>query len=212
MLAVVEGLAVRGRDLPGGRALCLAEHLLLDLEVGPRVVVVELGERVGSMAGGRRALLPSSPATPATRPRRRKLRRGAARALRRELGPERLVLLRERIVPPGERFHLRRRQGELLPVGENGCDGRTGKVRGGRNDRRFGGRSRRRRRGAAHREDAEERRRAHAWPEHPERFRGCVPRRARSRDGRGALSMTRALRIVAGCVLLASLVPTPARA
>jgi hypothetical protein len=58
VLTVVEGLAIGGGDLAGARPLGLGEDLLLDLEVGLRVVVVELGERVGTVRRGWRALSP----------------------------------------------------------------------------------------------------------------------------------------------------------
>src|SRR6516164_5010214 len=73
VLLIVERLSKGGGDLPRPGPLGLGEHLLLDLEVGPGVVVVELGEGIRSVRLGRRA--PGSMATPAA-PRGRGRRRG----------------------------------------------------------------------------------------------------------------------------------------
>src|SRR5690242_13461527 len=95
VLLVVERLSIRRGDLPGPGPLSIGEHLLLHLEVGPGVVVVQLGEGIRGMRLERRA--PGSLATAAPGRgggwgrARRDLSAGARRC---QPGPERCVLVR----------------------------------------------------------------------------------------------------------------------
>src|SRR6516162_5729594 len=64
MLPVVQRLAVGRGDLPCPRTLGLGEDLLLDLEIGPGVVVVELARASGPCAAGCGRCPPRRPCRP----------------------------------------------------------------------------------------------------------------------------------------------------
>ena len=123
VLTVVEGLAIGGGDLTGGRPLGLGEDLLLDLEIGLGVVVVELGERVGTVRRGRRAL-------PSRRPCSRPSAAMQGQTWVRSCSSSRAVPGAPRrpspgIVAPGEGVRLPRRSGRRSPpVGEDRHGGR----------------------------------------------------------------------------------------
>jgi hypothetical protein len=205
VLLVVERPSIRGGNLPRPGPLGFGEHLLLDLEVGPGVVIVELGEGIRSVRLGWRA--PGSMATsaPSRRGGRGLRRRGRPSGARRgKPGPERLVLARERIVAPDECLHLRGRQGEVFAMKKDGSDRRArklGLLLGGRVNR--GRRTRRCRRGAGHRHGSEGNENAHL----------AQNTAATSGLWAGKVSaMSRPLRLLAAGCILALLHSTPARA
>lgn len=213
MLPIVQGLAKGRGDLPCARTLRLGEDLLLDLEVGPGVVVVDLGQRIGSVRGGLCALSPAVPVPASAHPCGGWRRARRARGSRGQTRLERSVLLREGIVPAAERVQLVRGELELLPVREDGGDGGARKIRRRRRDDRRRGRWRRGwRRGTAQHEQANESRRAHAWRETPALRRGCAGG-IRLPGRLGARSMDQLFRnILAGAVLAVVLPAAPARA
>src|SRR5215475_7238700 len=89
--------------------------------------------------------------------------RGRARGSRGQPGLERLILLRQGVVPPDERLDLSRREAELLPMNEDGGDRGAREILCRRGDQGRRGRWwERGRRGTAQREETEKRRRAHA--------------------------------------------------